>query len=237
VLGLVTVTSGNGPKVAAVSGAFVVGHIVTATDTAGTLVDGGFASSSIATTTNINNAITAAIPSIPTTTPVTGTGTAGSVQAATGTLVLPNGTSATTQSTGDVSTKVATDALVDAKISAALPSITSGAPVCGTGVAGLVTGSCATRHTGATFTIPSGSSSSLHLVASTTGGSISVTVAVKVNGSALTGCTAVVVNSSTKASTGCTGSVAVGDTLSLSINASSGTDGSAAAALTVDLAY
>ena len=139
--------SGGAGAVAACSSTMVLPNGTTATTQAT-----GSNDTKVAT----DGLVVAAIPTGATTAPRCGSGAAGSDSSCTGTLVLPNGTTATTQATSSNDTKVATDGLVFA----ALPSLATTAPDCGTGTAGarqactgtlvLPSGTTATTQTGGT---------------------------------------------------------------------------------------
>lgn len=138
---------------------------------------------------------------------------------------LPSGTTATTQSPGDNSTKIATTAYVDGKSIVRVGSL-------------LLSNGSGTTQAG-TYNITEYapfSSSNVSLVWQTTGGSVSFTAALQDNGSNVTGCSSVTMNTATKTTTTCTsGSVTVGHTLSLVLSSVSGTDGTGPSTISVVL--
>jgi hypothetical protein len=88
--------------------------------------------------TGTTTGLASAIPSAATTAPECGSGAASAVAVCTSTMVLPNGASATTQTAGDATIKIATDAFTVSAINTAVPSISSTTAACGTGAAGAV---------------------------------------------------------------------------------------------------
>ena len=131
----------DGTTIANSSGAISIGSIPGSAIASGTVSASYLPAVSALSGTVSATQLATAIPSAATAAPECGSGGAGAVAACGATMVLPSGTAATTQTTGDSTTKIATDAFV-ANTFAAPPALGNTTPAA-------VTGTTVTANSGA----------------------------------------------------------------------------------------